>query len=156
MNDDIVIKGEKDVIRFFKKEIGRVENTLEKINELYTSDLPAWERFSIKVSKIGGSWGFIITYVAILTIWFVSNMTQYLFAPFDPYPFALLNMITSALAVVQAPIILMAQNRFAKKDQARMEMDLEKDMRDLHIDQQSLKLLLKMHKDIAAIKRKMK
>ena len=75
---------------------------------------------------------------------------------FDPYPFILLNLVLSCLAAIQAPIILMSQNRAAKRDQARAELDLEKDLRDLKIDQQSHKILLAMQKDMVKIKQKLK
>ena len=74
---------------------------------------------------------------------------------FDPYPFILLNLFMSALASIQAPIILMSQNRASRRDQARLEIDLEKDLRDLHIDQSSHVILLELHRDVNAIKKKL-
>ena len=59
------------------------------------------------------------------------------------------------LASTQAPIILMAQNRASRRDQARLEIDLEKDLRDLHVDQGSHLLLLNLQKDVHAIKNKL-
>ena len=76
--------------------------------------------------------------------------------PFDPFPFILLNLLLSTLAAVQAPVILMSQNRAARRDQARAELDLEKDLRDLEIDKKQLELLVRMQKDIAELKRKVK
>ena len=146
-------RGEKEILHFFKREIKRVEKTLDKINELYTSDLPGWERFSIRVSQIAGSWGFILTFLLIVAIWISGNIYFLFWKQFDPYPFSFFNFILSAVAVIQAPLILMAQNRFARKDQARMEMDLEKDMRDLQIDQKALDILLKLQRDVKEIKK---
>jgi len=74
--------------------------------------------------------------------------------PFDPYPFILLNLFLSMTAALQAPIILMAQNRAAHRDQTRVELDLEKDLRDLHVDEGSHKLLLEIKKDLEKVKRK--
>ncbi len=155
MKNESTLEKEKDILHFFKKEIKRVERTLDKINELYTSDLPGWERFTVKVSQIAGSWGFIFTFLLVLLVWVSLNTWLFVTAHYDTYPFSFLNFILSAVAVIQAPLILMAQNRFAKKDQARLEMDLEKDMRDLHIDQKALSILLKLQKDVAEIKKKL-
>jgi len=83
-----------------------------------------WERLADKVAAVGGSWGFIFAFAAVLFGWMGLNlllMTQK--AAFDPYPFIFLNLILSMLAAVQAPVILMSQNRQASRDRQAAEHD---------------------------------
>ena len=79
------------------------------------------------ITKWGGSWAFIIGFFVFLIIWMLFNIywiTQYnLGEPFDPYPFILLNLCLSCLAAIQAPIILMSQNRQVQRDRAKAEFD---------------------------------
>lgn len=94
-----------------------------------------------KLTKIAGSWTFIIFFFIFLGIWMVINvhfLIIYEFGePWDPYPFILLNLVLSCLAAVQAPIILMSQNRQSQKDRLRAEYDYrvnkkaEKEIRDI-------------------------
>ena len=144
-----------DIMELFKKEIRKVEHTLEQIDEFYKKDLPWLDRLSDKIAEIGGSWTFIVLFFIILFSWMILN-TVWLVKAYDPYPFILLNLILSSLAAIQAPVILMSQNRAAKRDQARMELDLEKDLRDLHIDQKSHTILLQLQKEVSLLKKKMK
>lgn len=75
-----------------------------------------------KLAKFAGSWLFIISFCVFLLGWIVLNL-YFLSAPFDPYPFILLNLILSCLASVQAPLIMMSQNRQEEKDRRRSESD---------------------------------
>lgn len=74
------------------------------------------------VAKLAGSWGFIIIFITALTIWIIINANMGTSA-FDPYPFILLNLGLSCIAAIQAPLILMSQNRQEKKDRQRAEND---------------------------------
>jgi len=83
-----------------------------------------WERLADKVAAVGGSWGFIFAFGAVLFGWMGVNlllMTQKL--AFDPYPFIFLNLILSMLAAIQAPVIMMSQNRQAARDRQAAEHD---------------------------------
>lgn len=146
---------EANIMHVFEREIKKVEGTLERLDELYKKDLRRLDRLSDRIAEIGGSWTFIVIFFVILFSWMIINAVI-LVKPFDVYPFILLNLVLSCLAAIQAPIILMSQNRAAKRDQARAELDLEKDLRDLHIDQQSHQILLEMEKDLKEIKRKLR
>jgi uncharacterized membrane protein len=77
-----------------------------------------------KLTKVAGSWGFILGFIAVMTVWIAANGSWILFGErWDPYPFILLNLALSCLAAIQAPIILMSQNREAQKDRQRAEYD---------------------------------
>ena len=144
--------GEIDVLDIITKEIGKVEKTLEQVDLFYRKDLKKLDRLSDWIAEFGGSWKFISLYILVLIGWVILNLGILVVKPFDPFPFILLNLFLSMTAALQAPIILMAQNRAAKRDQTRAELDLEKDLRDLHIDEASHRLLLEIKSDIEKVK----
>jgi uncharacterized membrane protein len=76
---------------------------------------------SDKMADFGGSWGFILSFAAVLTIWITINL--FIKTPFDPFPFILLNLFLSCIAAIQAPIIMMSQNRQEHRDRLRAEED---------------------------------
>ncbi len=145
-----------NVLDVIKKEIKYVQKSLDDIENFYQKDLPGLDRLSDKIAEVGGSWTFITLFFFVLVSWMILNAFILIEKSFDPYPFILLNLVLSTLAAVQAPIILMSQNRAAKRDQYRAELDLEKDLRDLHIDQSSHRILLELKKDVSKIKQKLK
>lgn len=89
------------------------------------------ERLSDRVAAVGGSWGFIIVFALVLFGWMVLNsrVLARFDAAFDPYPFIFLNLILSTLAAIQAPIIMMSQNRAANKDRIAAAHDYEVNLR---------------------------
>jgi uncharacterized membrane protein len=103
------------------------------------------QAISDKVALFGGSWKFIILFAVILTVWIIFNSTLPEKDRFDPYPFILMNLILSTIAALQAPIIMMSQNRQEEKDRMRSENDYlinlkaEMEIRSLH---QKIDLLL--------------
>lgn len=143
-----------DVLGILKQEIKKVESTLERVDEFYRQDLRKLDRFSDWIAEFGGSWRFISLFLLVLLAWVALNAWILVEKPFDPYPFILLNLFLSMIAALQAPVILMAQNRAARRDQTRVELDLEKDLRDLHVDEGSHKLLLEIKKDLEKVKGK--
>ncbi len=142
-----------DVLAILKSEINRVEKNLQQVDEYYKRNLRFLDRLSDRIAEIGGSWAFITSFLVFLFAWMILNSYVLIEKPFDPHPYILLNLILSSLAALQAPIILMSQNRVAKRDQARLEIDLEKDLRDLHIDEESHRLLLELHRDLKLMKK---
>lgn len=110
---------EEEVIRSFEEQQAIAEN----INEEFDRELTFGQRLADRMAEFGGSWTFIILFTASLIGWIVVN--SYLLAahPFDPYPFILLNLVLSCLAAIQAPIIMMSQNRQETKDRLRAEHD---------------------------------
>jgi len=87
-----------------------------------TENLTFGEKAADALAKFAGSWLFIIAFSLFLIGWIVINL-YLLYNPFDPYPFILLNLILSCLASVQAPLIMMSQNRQEEKDRRRAESD---------------------------------
>ena len=81
------------------------------------------EKVADKITKIAGSWSFIFAFSAFLAIWMLLNL--YVFENVDPYPFILLNLILSCLAAIQAPIIMMSQNRESKKESLKSTNDFK-------------------------------
>lgn len=81
------------------------------------------QKISDKVARFGGSWRFIILFAVVLTLWIIYNVLAVGNYQFDPYPFILMNLILSTIAALQAPIIMMSQNRTEEKDRMRGEND---------------------------------
>jgi uncharacterized membrane protein len=94
------------------------------INEEFDDQLSTGDRIADKVAAIGGSWGFIFAFGAILIVWIGTNVVLATHA-FDPYPFILLNLVLSSVAAFQAPVIMMSQNRHAEKDRLHAEQDYQ-------------------------------
>jgi uncharacterized membrane protein len=95
-------------------------------------------RIADQVASFGGSWKFIGIFFAILVAWIIVNSTALLAKPYDPYPFILLNLVLSCVAAIQAPVIMMSQNRQETKDRARsmhdyqVNLKAELEIRSLH------------------------
>ena len=108
------------------------------ISKQFEKKLTFGERLSDHIASFGGSWRFIILFGAVLFGWIILNAIFLLNRGFDPYPFILLNLILSCLAAIQAPIIMMSQNRAESRDRLRAENDYkvnlkaELEIRHLH------------------------
>jgi uncharacterized membrane protein len=89
----------------------------------YDSKISTGERIADKVAEFGGSWKFIIIFGCVLFVWIAFNSIGLLRHPFDPFPFILLNLVLSCIAAIQAPVIMMSQNRKETKDRLRSEND---------------------------------
>lgn len=97
----------------------------ENVNEEYVKTLTFGERVADRVAAFGGSWKFIIWFFIFFTVWILANTVLVLASPLDPYPFILLNLVLSMLAAIQAPVILMSQNRQEDRDRIRAENDYQ-------------------------------
>lgn len=110
----------------------------ENINTKFDRQLTFGEKIADKVAKFGGSWGFILSFLGIIVVWMLINTYFSFRGAFDPYPFILLNLVLSCLAAIQAPIIMMSQNRQAEKDRFKLDDDYcvnlksELEIRQLH------------------------
>lgn len=130
-----------DAIREEELIVNRLENPPAEI-------LSKGEKFSDKIAEFGGSWKFIIIFFAIFAVWVGFNVWAQKALQFDPYPFILMNLVLSCVAALQAPIILMSQNRKEEKDRKRAENDYlvnlkaEIEIRNLH---RKINLLIEEH-----------
>jgi uncharacterized membrane protein len=83
------------------------------------------ERIADRVASFGGSWTFIFLFLTILVIWMIVNTFVLTQQAFDPYPYILLNLLLSCIAALQAPVIMMSQNRMSEKDRIQAKHDYE-------------------------------
>ncbi|MGX1307134.1 putative membrane protein [Amorphus suaedae] len=113
---------EKRVLRQVAKRVAISQN----VNERFSEKLTFGQWLADRVAAFGGSWSFIILFFVVLMLWVVLN-TVWLSASevFDPYPFVFLNLVLSMLAAIQAPVIMMSQNRQAQKDRLAATYDYE-------------------------------
>jgi uncharacterized membrane protein len=95
----------------------------ENIEDLIEGKLTLGQKLADKIASFGGSWTFIIIFFSFILLWIGINVWVLVTKPFDPFPFILLNLILSCLASIQAPIIMMSQNRKEQKDRQRGEHD---------------------------------
>ncbi len=95
----------------------------ENIEEVIDERLTLGQRIADRIAVFGGSWTFIIIFFTFILSWMALNVIALTSKAFDPYPFILLNLILSCLAAIQAPIIMMSQNRQEQKDRQRSEHD---------------------------------
>jgi len=109
---------EKTVIKSLKNK----ESILPQLDE-EVSQITFGQKVADKVAEFGGSWTFIISFMFFLVLWICLNAFILLNKGFDPYPFILLNLILSCIAALQAPVIMMSQNRQEEKDRMRSKND---------------------------------
>jgi uncharacterized membrane protein len=125
---------EHDVIESLKQHDILTEN----LNAVVDDKSTVGEKLADRVASFGGSWTFIMIFGSVLFVWIVINSLAMLGKPFDPYPFILLNLVLSCLAAIQAPVIMMSQNRQESKDRLSAENDYrvnlkaELEIRHLH------------------------
>ena len=148
-DEDVLMANEKEQLTKLQKIVQKsiedenliVENLLHPPIETMT----VGQKVSDKVARFGGSWSFIITFMVILIVWIAFNATLPKADQFDPFPFILMNLILSCIAALQAPIIMMSQNRQEEKDRKQnvndymINMKAEMEIKALH---QKIDLLL--------------
>ena len=111
---------EQEVVRSLKEH----ELLAKNINLEFDRELTLGQRLADKVAEFGGSWSFIVSFGVILVVWIAINSIALIWR-FDPYPFILLNLVLSCIAALQAPVIMMSQNRQEAKDRLRAEHDYQ-------------------------------
>jgi uncharacterized membrane protein len=130
-----------------EKSKGDFELVSENMNKVYEDKLTFGERLADQIASFGGSWKFIILFGSILFIWILINTLLLIHKPFDPYPFILLNLILSCLAAIQAPVIMMSQNRHAEKDKLKSDyeykINLKAELEIQHLNEKIDFLLVK-------------
>jgi len=142
---------EKYISEFLKKKLGNLTEVEKQViqsvskNTMISTEVEEDEKeitfgqkLADKVAEFGGSWGFIIFFMSFLVVWILLNVFWLSNHGFDPYPFILLNLILSCIAAIQAPVIMMSQNRQEEKDRERAKKDYkinlksELEIRELH------------------------
>lgn len=140
-----LVEAEKGELLDLEKEvldsISRQEILSTYIDQEFESHLTVGQRLSDRIAQFGGSWTFIVLFGCILAAWIVVNSVALLSKPFDPYPYIFLNLVLSCLAAIQAPVIMMSQNRQEAKDRARATHDYQVNLKaELEIRQLHQKL----------------
>ncbi len=135
----------KKLHKIVKDSLASEELIITNLQNPTVEPLTKGQEISDSVARFGGSWKFIIIFGIVLSLWIVFNSIAIGVFKFDPYPFILMNLILSCIAALQAPIIMMSQNRQEEKDRIRSENDYiinlkaELEIRSLH---QKMDLLL--------------
>jgi uncharacterized membrane protein len=120
------------------KNIEETELITRNVNDEFDKSITFGEKMADRIAEFGGSWQFLGIFALILFAWVLMNTVVIFLKPFDPYPFIFLNLILSCLAAIQAPVIMMSQNRQEDKDRFRSENDFktnlkaELEIRSLH------------------------
>lgn len=113
------------------------------------------EIMSDAIASFGGSWGFVLGALGVIALWMLVNAVFLARQPFDPYPFILLNLVLSCVAALQAPIIMMSQNRAEARDRLRAENDykvnLKAELEIRHLHEKVDHLLTRQWERLAAI-----
>lgn len=153
------MKSNKKLIREIISDVKHDMSDEEILNMLANSRVsanPQKEKYTVgqraadRIAKFAGSWAFIFSFTAVLILWMAGNVLLAKRA-FDPYPFILLNLVLSCVAAIQAPLIMMSQNRQEAKDRERAENDYRINLKneliidDLH---KKLDLVLENQKKI--------
>lgn len=116
-------------------------------NPIYRRKLTPGQKAADFLAYWAGSWTFILSFLTFLVLWMIVNTFWIIFnKTWDPYPFILLNLILSCLAAIQAPIILMSQNRQTQKDRLRTEYDYQ-------VDKKAQKMIVEIKKQINRIEK---
>ena len=142
---------EKYISEFLNKKLGNLTEVEKQViqsvskNTMISTEVEEDEKeitfgqkLADKVAEFGGSWGFIIFFMTFLVAWILLNVFWLSNHGFDPFPFILLNLILSCIAAIQAPVIMMSQNRQEEKDRERAKKDYkinlksELEIRELH------------------------
>ena len=116
LDETEILADEEEIIDLLVKE-----KVTRNINTVHKDQLSFGDRMSDKLSKFVGSWRFVLVFVGIMAVWIAFNATAPW--PFDAFPFILLNLLLSCVAAIQAPVIMMSQNRQEEKDRLRAQND---------------------------------
>ena len=143
INKDFEVTDEDELIEMLLDNPTAIDSDKEEDERRTMGD-----KLADKVTEIAGSWGFIVGFCIFLIVWMIINTIM--IVKFDEYPFILLNLILSCIAALQAPIIMMSQNRAAKKDSLRSLNDYKTDLKSELI----LEVLHEQMKDLQANQKK--
>jgi uncharacterized membrane protein len=123
------------------ESLSKEEVLARNVEAMYAEQFTLGQRLADRIASFGGSWSFIGLFGFVLLTWIVVNSIALMSRPFDPYPFILLNLVLSCIAAMQAPIIMMSQNRQESKDRIRAEHDYQVNLKaELEIQHLNLKI----------------
>ncbi|MBB4569787.1 DUF1003 domain-containing protein [Rhizobium leucaenae] len=146
------------------EELGEIEKRILKkaherkivstdINAAFSARASTGERLADSIARVGGSWSFILAFLAFLVVWCVVNTIVLMTRAFDPYPFIFLNLVLSMLAAIQAPIIMMSQNRQAERDRFEAAKDYEVNLKaELEVLSLHQKIDLQVLTELSAVR----
>ena len=124
-----LLEAEKGELTTLEKEVLESLRQQEILSrdpeEELQSGLTKGQRLADRIAAVGGSWRFIASFAIVLFIWIVINTAVLVSRPFDPYPFILLNLLLSCVAAIQAPVIMMSQNRQEARDRLHARRDYQ-------------------------------
>lgn len=132
------LRGLRDEEKRILDLIRRRARVSRNIQKSFEEQMTVGDRMADSLAEMAGSWTFILVFLGLIAIWVILNATQLIFHAFDPYPFILLNLFLSLLAGLQAPVIMMSQNRQEDRDRLRATHDYqvnlkaELEIRQLH------------------------
>jgi uncharacterized membrane protein len=132
------------------------------INAAFSANASYGERLADGIARVGGSWSFIVCFLLFLVFWCIVNTIVLLTRAFDPYPFIFLNLVLSMIAAIQAPIIMMSQNRQTERDRFEAAKDYEVNLKaelevlSLHqkIDMQVLTELSALREEFSSLRKR--
>jgi len=135
-NSELNVYREKYISKYLQTEVGELSELQQKVLKSLSNgkslvskvedekdNRTFGQKIADYVADFGGSWTFIIFFFVFIALWISSNIFIFVHNEFDPYPYILLNLILSCLAALQAPVIMMSQNRQEEKDRARAKKD---------------------------------
>lgn len=153
------MKSKKDLVKMLLKEKDIEQESYEELLEMLINEeisvdtdkedqskIKFGDKVADKITAMAGSWGFILSFTFVLIAWIVLNGFM-LVKPFDEFPFILLNLFLSCVAALQAPIIMMSQNRQAKKDIERSRNDYKTDLKSELILEELHNKMIKLEKN---------
>ncbi len=144
-----------DLDKQVAESLNNHETISEDVEEDYAEDRTFGEKMSDRLASFGSSWLFLISFAGFMTVWMVINLLLGQHIAFDGYPFILLNLMLSALAAIQAPIIMMSQKRTEQKDRLRSRNDyqvnLKAELEIRHLHEKFDYLLTKQWQRLAEI-----
>lgn len=124
-----LLEGEQGQLTEIQKQVAETVAKHDFMSKDFTEEeedtMTFGERLSDKIADFGGSWKFIIIFLGIMTVWITINVMMVATKAFDPYPFILLNLVLSCIASLQAPIIMMSNNRSEVRDRRRAVNDFK-------------------------------
>lgn len=144
-----LLKNEVSTSKQFDHELKHKIRTqqvhIKNVNDALKTKETFGQRIADGIAKFGGSWTFIIAFIFILVAWITLNTLPLFFEPFDKFPYILLNLALSCLAAIQAPIILMSQNRQTERDRVEADNDYEVNVKsevEIHLIHEKIDYLM--------------